>query len=132
MLAGYAEALGGAKAAAMHDEGDIDPSLELIARRPAIILSGLFGGFLVVGSLPKTSAAVAAAAPAPSSPISLLRSAAPGIRRHRHRGDTAPIEAGLLARPVRPQPPTSCDVATPVSSLATRVGLRHQPAQPRL
>jgi SulP family sulfate permease len=62
VLVGYAEALGGAKAAAMQGGGDIDPNQELIAHGPANILSGLFGGFLVVGSLSKTSVAKAAGA----------------------------------------------------------------------
>ena len=62
MLVGYAEALCGAKAAARHDGGDIDPNQELMARAPARMLSGLFGGFLVVGSLSKTSVAMAAGA----------------------------------------------------------------------
>ena len=62
VLVGYAEALGGAKAAAMQGDGDIDPNQELIAHGPANILSGLFGGFLVVGSLSKTSVAMAAGA----------------------------------------------------------------------
>src|SRR5258708_8458386 len=53
LLVGYAQALGGAKAAAMQGGGDIDPNQELIAHGPANILSGLFGGFLVVGSLSK-------------------------------------------------------------------------------
>jgi MFS superfamily sulfate permease-like transporter len=61
VLIGYAEALGGAKAAAKQG-GDIDPNQELIAHGPANILSGLFGGFLVVGSLSKTSVAMAAGA----------------------------------------------------------------------
>jgi high affinity sulfate transporter 1 len=61
VLIGYAEALGGAKAAATQG-GDIDPNQELIAHGPANILSGLFGGFLVVGSLSKTSVAMAAGA----------------------------------------------------------------------
>ncbi len=61
VLVGYAEALGGAKAAMA--QGDrIDPDQELIAHGPANILSGLFGGFLVVGSLSKTSVAMAAGA----------------------------------------------------------------------
>ena len=60
VLVGYAEALGGAKAAAMQGGGDIDPNQELIAHGPANILSGLFSGFLVVGSLSKTSVAMAA------------------------------------------------------------------------
>jgi high affinity sulfate transporter 1 len=62
VLVGYAEALGGAKAASMQGGGDIDPNQELIAHGPANILSGLFGGFLVVGSLSKTSVAMAAGA----------------------------------------------------------------------
>jgi SulP family sulfate permease len=62
VLVGYAEALGGAKAAAMQGGGDIDPNQELIAHGPANILSGLFGGFLVVGSLSKTSVAMVAGA----------------------------------------------------------------------
>jgi high affinity sulfate transporter 1 len=62
VLVGYAEALGGAKAAAMASGGDIDPNQELIAHGPANILSGLFGGFLVVGSLSKTSVAIGAGA----------------------------------------------------------------------
>ena len=44
VLVGYAEALGGAKAAAMEGGGTIDPNQELIAHGPANILSGLFGG----------------------------------------------------------------------------------------
>ncbi len=62
VLVGYAEALGGAKAAAMLGGGDVDPNQELVAHGPANILSGLFGGFLVVGSLSKTSVAMAAGA----------------------------------------------------------------------
>jgi high affinity sulfate transporter 1 len=62
VMVGYAEALGAAKAAAMQSGGDIDPNQELVAHGPANILSGLFGGFLVVGSLSKTSVATAAGA----------------------------------------------------------------------
>src|SRR5262249_37579215 len=62
VLVGYAEALGGAQAAAMQRGGGIDPNQELIAHGPANILSGLFGGFLVVGSLSKTSVAIATGA----------------------------------------------------------------------
>jgi SulP family sulfate permease len=62
VLVGYAEALGAAKAAAMQSGRDIDPNQELVAHGPANILSGLFGGFLVVGSLSKTSVAMAAGA----------------------------------------------------------------------
>jgi high affinity sulfate transporter 1 len=61
VLIGYAEALGGAKAAAT-EGSDIDPNQELIAHGPANLLSGLFGGFLTVGSLSKTSVAMAAGA----------------------------------------------------------------------
>jgi anti-anti-sigma factor len=46
----------------MQEGGDVDPNQELIAHGPANILSGLFGGFLVVGSLSKTSVAMAAGA----------------------------------------------------------------------
>ena len=62
VLVGYAEALGAAKAAAIQSGGDINPNQELVAHGPANILSGLFGGFLVVGSLSKTSVAMAAGA----------------------------------------------------------------------
>ena len=58
VLVGYAEALGAAKAAAIQSGGDINPNQELVAHGPANILSGLFGGFLVVGSLSKTSVAI--------------------------------------------------------------------------
>jgi anti-anti-sigma factor len=46
----------------MQSGGDINPNQELIAHGPANILSGLFGGFLVVGSLSKTSVAMSAGA----------------------------------------------------------------------
>lgn len=62
VLVGYAEALGAAKAAALESGGTIDPNQELVAHGPANILSGLFGGFLVVGSLSKTSVAISAGA----------------------------------------------------------------------
>jgi high affinity sulfate transporter 1 len=62
VMVGFAEALGGAKAAAIESGGDIDPNQELVAHGPANMLSGLFGGFLVVGSLSKTSVAMAAGA----------------------------------------------------------------------
>lgn len=62
VLVGYAETLAAAKAAAMQDGSDIDPNQELVAHGPANILTGLFGGFLVVGSLSKTSVAMAAGA----------------------------------------------------------------------
>ena len=62
VLIGYAESLAAAKAAAIESGGEIDPNQELVAYGPANILSGLFGGFLVVGSLSKTSVAMAAGA----------------------------------------------------------------------
>src|SRR3974390_1147799 len=63
VLVGYAEALGAAKAASMQSGGgNVDPNQELVAHGPSNILSGLFGGFLVVGSLSKTSVATAAGA----------------------------------------------------------------------
>lgn len=67
VLVGYAEALGAAKAALGNSSGgdggdEIDPNQELVAHGPANILSGLFGGFLVVGSLSKTSVAMSAGA----------------------------------------------------------------------
>jgi MFS superfamily sulfate permease-like transporter len=62
VLVGYAEALGAAKAAGLQSGGAIDPNQELVAHGPANMLSGLFSGFLVVGSLSKTSVATAAGA----------------------------------------------------------------------
>jgi high affinity sulfate transporter 1 len=62
VLVGYAETLGAAKAASFGHGSDIDPNQELVAHGPANILSGLFGGFLAVGSLSKTSVAMAAGA----------------------------------------------------------------------
>jgi MFS superfamily sulfate permease-like transporter len=62
VLIGYAEALGAAKAAATQGDSGIDPNQELVAHGPANILSGLCGGFLAVGSLSKTSVAMAAGA----------------------------------------------------------------------
>jgi high affinity sulfate transporter 1 len=62
VLVGYAETLGAAKAASFGHGGEIDPNQELVAHGPANILSGLFGGFLAVGSLSKTSVAMAAGA----------------------------------------------------------------------
>jgi sulfate permease, SulP family len=62
VLVGYAEALGAAKAASLQGGGSIDPNQELVAHGPANILAGLFSGFLVVGSLSKTSVAMIAGA----------------------------------------------------------------------
>jgi SulP family sulfate permease len=61
VLVGYAEALGAAKAA-MQPDDHIDPNQELIAHGFANVASGLFGGFLAVGSLSKTSVAIGAGA----------------------------------------------------------------------
>jgi high affinity sulfate transporter 1 len=61
VLVGYAEALGAAKAAMTGDD-QIDPNQELTAHGVANMLSGLFGGFLAVGSLSKTSVAIGAGA----------------------------------------------------------------------
>jgi sulfate permease, SulP family len=62
VLVGYAEALGAAKAASLQDGSAIDPNQELVAHGPANILAGLFSGYLVVGSLSKTSVAMVAGA----------------------------------------------------------------------
>src|SRR5262249_26039151 len=59
-LVGYAEALGAAKAASGGER--IDSNQELFAHGFSNIASGLFGGFLVVGSLSKTSVAMSAGA----------------------------------------------------------------------
>jgi high affinity sulfate transporter 1 len=61
VLVGYAEALGAAKAA-MQPGDRIDPNQELVAHGFANVASGLFGGFLAVGSLSKTSVALGAGA----------------------------------------------------------------------
>jgi high affinity sulfate transporter 1 len=61
VLVGYAEALGAAKAAIRPGE-DLDPNQELTAHGFANLASGLFGGFLAVGSLSKTSVAIGAGA----------------------------------------------------------------------
>lgn len=62
VLLGYAESLGAASAAAVKTGEEIDPNQELISLGPANLLSGLSSGFLVVGSLSKTSVAIAAGA----------------------------------------------------------------------
>lgn len=62
VLLGYAESLGAASAAATKTGEEIDPNQELISLGPANLLSGLSSGFLVVGSLSKTSVAIAAGA----------------------------------------------------------------------
>ena len=60
VLVGYAEALGAAKAASAGEH--IDPNQELVAHGFANVSSAVFGGFLVVGSLSKTSVAMSAGA----------------------------------------------------------------------
>ena len=60
VLVGYAEALGAAKAASSGEH--IDANQELVAHGFANLSSGVFGGFLVVGSLSKTSVGMSAGA----------------------------------------------------------------------
>src|SRR6516164_943868 len=54
--------IAGEETGSMEAASNINPNQELVAHGPANILSGLFGGFLVVGSLSKTSVAMAAGA----------------------------------------------------------------------
>src|SRR6516162_7084252 len=100
VLVGYAEALGAAKAAAMQGGGDINPNQELVAHGPANILSGLFGGFLVVGSLLPLHAN--------SADAFVPKHAAAGARRHCHCCNVASHEAQVLTGPVRPKPLVVC------------------------
>ena len=60
VLLGYAETLGAAKAASAKSGGSIDPNQELISHGPANIGSAFSGGFVVVGSLSKTSVSMGA------------------------------------------------------------------------
>jgi MFS superfamily sulfate permease-like transporter len=60
VLLGYTESLGASKAAAERGGGEVDPNQELISHAPANIGSALSGGFVVVGSLSKTSVAMGA------------------------------------------------------------------------
>jgi high affinity sulfate transporter 1 len=62
VLLGYAEALGAAKAAAAKLGGKIDPNQELISHGTANLGSSFSSGFVVVGSLSKTSVAMNAGA----------------------------------------------------------------------
>lgn len=62
VLLGYSESLGAAKAAAGKTGGEIDPNQELISHGPANLGSALSSGFVVVGSLSKTSVSMAAGA----------------------------------------------------------------------
>ncbi len=60
VLLGYAETLGAAKAASTKSGGSIDPNQELVSHGPANIGSAFSGGFVVVGSLSKTSVSMGA------------------------------------------------------------------------
>jgi high affinity sulfate transporter 1 len=60
VLLGYTESLGASKAAAERGGGEVDPNQELVSHGPANIGSALSGGFVVVGSLSKTSVAMGA------------------------------------------------------------------------
>jgi SulP family sulfate permease len=60
VLIGYAESLGAAKAAAAKLGGKIDPNQELVSHGPANLGSAFSSGFVVVGSLSKTSVAMSA------------------------------------------------------------------------
>jgi high affinity sulfate transporter 1 len=62
VLLGYAESLGAAKAAAAKLGGKIDPNQELVSHGPANLGSAFSSGFVVVGSLGKTSVAMDAGA----------------------------------------------------------------------
>jgi len=118
VLIGYAESLAAAKAAAIESGGDIDPNQELVAYGPANILSGLFGGFLVVGSLSKTSVAMAAGARSQFANLvaalfslltllfltPLFRNMPPaGAGRDCYRGHASSHKTALFARSVLPK-----------------------------
>jgi len=60
VLLGYAESLGASKAASGKSGGRVDPNQELVAHGPANIGSAFSGGFVVVGSLSKTSVSMGA------------------------------------------------------------------------
>lgn len=62
VLLGYSESLGAAKAAAEKTGEELDPNQELISHGPANFGSAISSGFVVVGSLSKTSVAMAAGA----------------------------------------------------------------------
>ncbi|MGB5635317.1 MAG: SulP family inorganic anion transporter [Waterburya sp.] len=62
VLLGYSESLGAAKAAAEKTGGEIDPNQELVSHGPANLGSAFSSGFIVVGSLSKTSVAMEAGA----------------------------------------------------------------------
>ena len=60
VLLGYAESLGAARAASSKSGGSVDPNQELVSHGPANIGSAFSGGFVVVGSLSKTSVSMGA------------------------------------------------------------------------
>jgi high affinity sulfate transporter 1 len=60
VLLGYAESLGASKAASAKSGGSVDPNQELVSHGPANIGSAFSGGFIVVGSLSKTSVSMGA------------------------------------------------------------------------
>ena len=62
VLLGYSESLGAAKAAAEKTGEELDPNQELVSHGPANLGSALSSGFVVVGSLSKTSVAMSAGA----------------------------------------------------------------------
>lgn len=62
VLLGYSQSLGAAKTAGEKIGGDIDPNQELISHGTANLGSALSSGFIVVGSLSKTSVAIEAGA----------------------------------------------------------------------
>jgi high affinity sulfate transporter 1 len=61
-LLGYVETLGAAEGASLKDDHDIDPNQELIALGACNIGAALSSGFVAVGSLSKTSVALATGA----------------------------------------------------------------------
>ncbi|MGK7906948.1 MAG: SulP family inorganic anion transporter [Synechococcus sp.] len=62
VLLGYSETLGAAKTAAQKTGEELDPNQELVSHGPANLGSALCSGFVVVGSLSKTSVAMTAGA----------------------------------------------------------------------
>jgi MFS superfamily sulfate permease-like transporter len=60
VLIGYAESLGASQAAAAKVGGKIDPNQELVSHGPANLGAAFSSGFVVVGSLSKTSVAMSA------------------------------------------------------------------------
>jgi MFS superfamily sulfate permease-like transporter len=139
VLVGYAEALGAAKAAATQSGGKIDPNQGLVAHGPANILSGLFGGFLVVGSPSKTSVVTASGA---RSQLANLVAAAfcfftlvfltplfrnmpqPALAAICHCRNVASDETELPARAIRTKPLVVCKMCD-CHPRRTAVDVRH-------